>query len=73
MRSDVQEWIDEWRELPKKERKKTGLGDFIRDKIETVVDGDKYVLRSEGEEPKSNHILQVIMDDIDSYDHGTAS
>jgi hypothetical protein len=73
MRSDVQGWIDEYQALPKTKRKKLVLADFIRDKIEAVVDGDKYVWRAEGESNHTNHILLVIMDDIDSYDHATGS
>jgi hypothetical protein len=73
MRSDVQGWIDEYQALPKTQRKTLTLGDFLRDKVEAVVDGDKYVWRAEGESNYTNHILHVIMDDIESYEHAAGS
>jgi len=73
MRPDVQGWIDEYYGLTKTARKKLTLEDFLRDKIEAVVDGDKYVWRAEGENNYTNHILHVIVDDLPSYDHAAGS
>jgi hypothetical protein len=68
MRSDVQAWIDEFKAMPKKKRKKIGLGDFLRDKVETEVDGNKYATSVDADRAESDHLLHIIMADIESYD-----
>jgi hypothetical protein len=64
-RLDIEGWIKSWKKI--KKSKRPPIKDYLASKIEKLNLDNSMVTRANGDALEEQHILDVILDDLESY------